>query len=373
MNKKIGLSVIYNSHNLYQFIWYYYTYGRDLEWYALCLPGMDINYLKKLCEKCGIFEKIYFQPILFDSLSLKKKIFLFLKMFLYFVIGKRKSFCKKFISNYICGLNFNTAVVLTDYGFVAGLFLSLGDEKEIIILEDGMGDYIDRKYSNIFRMANNFFVFQGFFLSLMGYANTGYYFPLGATSKCIKFCSWPEKMIYRKYKKILQLFDFTLTDKERFKDTLHCLFPDLRDCFQGNYDAIIFSSPLHSYVSDATKYKSLIEKFIGANYKSILIKKHPRDTIDYNFDNSVKVREIDRRIPAEILLPFLHGIEIIFCDFSSTVLSLKAYNYNPKFIYFSTLKRDNSLETNVPCHYKSRENFEQDLFSWGFSKSIIEL
>ena len=57
---KKGLAVIYDPHNVYQFLWYYCTYGKDIEWSALCLPNSyKGEYLSEPCRKLGIFKKIY--------------------------------------------------------------------------------------------------------------------------------------------------------------------------------------------------------------------------------------------------------------------------------------------------------------------------
>jgi hypothetical protein len=58
--KKKGLAVIYDPHNVYQFLWYYCTYGKDIEWYALCLPNSyKGEYLSNECKKMNIFKEIY--------------------------------------------------------------------------------------------------------------------------------------------------------------------------------------------------------------------------------------------------------------------------------------------------------------------------
>ena len=51
-NEKKGLAVIYDPHNLYQFIWYYCNAGRDMVWDALCLPNdKKGEYMHTYCEK----------------------------------------------------------------------------------------------------------------------------------------------------------------------------------------------------------------------------------------------------------------------------------------------------------------------------------
>ncbi len=372
--KKKGLAVIYDPHNVYQFLWYYCTYGKDIEWYALCLPNSyKGEYLSKECKKMNIFKEIYSDSIPFDSLSLKKKIGLFLKMFCYAVIGRQKAFAKKMLASYINGLDFDTAVILTDVGFISGLFCLFGKEKEIVILEDGMGDYINRKYSNIFSHIHNFFDVQGYLLSVLGYSNTGHYFPLRTTKNCIKYCSHPDKMLYKKYKEMKVLFDMTSTDIDLLKKNIAIMYPDIEQFFSEKKDCILLTTPISDYVTDSTKYVNSIENYINENFKNILIKRHPRDKAEYHFNSNVTVSEIDQKIPAEVLLPYLSGMKIYFCEISSTNLYMTQFKYEPIFFYFKDLYDDCKKEHNALVQYLSREEFNNRLSFFEFKNNIINL
>ena len=60
MKNKRGLAVFYDPHNVYQFLWYYCTYGQDMDWDALCLPNsFQGEYVSEWAEKLGIFKNIY--------------------------------------------------------------------------------------------------------------------------------------------------------------------------------------------------------------------------------------------------------------------------------------------------------------------------
>ena len=55
-----GLILVYDPHNLYQFLWYYCTYGKDMKWDALCLPNEGKGeYMSAYCKRVGIFEQVY--------------------------------------------------------------------------------------------------------------------------------------------------------------------------------------------------------------------------------------------------------------------------------------------------------------------------
>ena len=160
------------------------------------------EYLSGTCDKIGIFKKVHRDTQVFDSMPLKNKLVLFIKMMLYALVGQQKIFAKKFLSRYVNTEEYDEFVVLTDVGFVSGLFLTFAKDKKVVILEDGIGDYLNRKYSNFFKHCHNFFDNQGFVLSLLGYSNTGHVYPLRTTKNCTKFSSHPEKMYYKKYKEL---------------------------------------------------------------------------------------------------------------------------------------------------------------------------
>ena len=298
-----------------------------------------------------------------------------MKMFLFALAGKQKSFSRRFINKFIDDSDFDTAVVLTDVGLVSGLFLTLAPEKEIIILEDGMGDYEARKWKNILKNFSRFYDFQGFLLSLLGYSNIGHYYPLRTTKNCIKFCSHPDKMTYKEYKEMKMLFDFSNTDMNDFKRLLKVMYSDIENYFSEKKDIILFTTPMNDYTTNKEKYNKKIENYINTHYKekSLIIKKHPRDVSEYSFDSSITVSEIDKSIPAEVVLPFLIDMDIIFCGHSSINLYIIPFGYNPSFLYFKGLEEE-CKSGNVMCKYRSKEDFISRLKFFKLEKNkVIEL
>ena len=370
MNK--GIAVIYDPHNVYQFLWYYTTFGKNLEWYALCLPNSyKGEYLSETCIKTGIFKKVYRDTNPFDAMPIRKRFYLFIKMFFYALIGRQKTFSKQFISRYIDNLEFDTAVVLTDVGFISGLFLTLAPEKTIIILEDGMGDYNDRKYSNIFGHMHNFFDIQGFLLSVLGYSNIGHYYPLRTTKNCIKYCSHPDKMLYKNYKEMGILFDMTKTDIKLFNNLVKVIYPNIEKYFEGGKkDVIIFTTPLNDYTPHTDKYIRKIQKYVKTHFNSVILKKHPRDTSVYDFGAAVTLTEIDSHIPSEVLLSYLKEIKIVFFEHSSTNLYMHSLGYNPAFFYFAELA-DECLKQQVFGRYAPFTEFRDRLTFFEIENSII--
>lgn len=373
---KKGIAVIYDPHNIYQFLWYYCTCGKDIEWNALCLPNLyKEEKLSDYCQKLGIFKNIYRDTHPFATMPLVNRFFLFLKMIIFAILGQQKAFSKKFINKYIDKTDYDIAVVLTDVGFISGLFLTQTPEKEIIILEDGMGDYEPREWKNILKSFFRFYDIQGFIFSLMGYSNIGHYYPLRTTKKCIKYCSHIDKMPYKKYKEIRLLFDFAKTDKELFKQLLAKIYIGIENYFIPQKDIILFTTPLNDYTTTKEKYIKRIEQYINSHYKgkSLVLKKHPRDISVYSFDKTISVTEIDNTIPAEVLLPFLGNLDIVFCGHSSTNLYLIPFGYNPSFFYFNGLEED-CKTGNIMCKYRSKDDFKTRLKFFELEKSeIIEL
>ena len=374
MGRKHGLVVIYDPHNLYQFLWYYSTYGKEMVWDALCLPNSyKGEYLSGTCGKLGIFRNIYTDTKPFDSLPILSRLLLFCKMFFSALFGKQRQFARRFICGYTGKLDFDAAVILTDVGFISGMFCLLADHKDVVILEDGMGDYINRKYSNIFSHLHNFFDLQGFMLSALGYSNTGHYFPLRTTKQCTKFSSHPDKMAYRNYKVIKTLFDMTLTDDVLFRRLVKSAWTGVAEYFSRPVEAMLFTTPLTDYVKDAQPYISLIEGYINEHVSSLMLKRHPRDTAEYRFCRDVHVVDIDQSIPTEVLLPFLKDIKIFFCRHSAINLYTASFNHTASFFYFKQLHQKSASETNVLDKYKSIEALKKELSFFGVNANIIEL
>ena len=373
---KKGVAVFYDPHNIYQFLWYYSTYGKNTEWQALCLPTSFMgDQVSDFCHKLGIFKQIIKSPELYESWNLKKQFKEFIKMLGYALIGKQKKYANKFIYNIIGNLEYDEAVVLTDCGYVAAMFIVLSAEKDVIILEDGMGDYIDRKYSNIFHNITNLYSIKGFILSVAGYVNFSSRYPLRTTKNCIKFCSHPEKMKYKNYKTILPLFDLSKTDSNLFKQKLELIYMNLPSYFEKNPQLILFTTPLIDYTDTPVFYYKRVEKYINErkDLKKIIIKKHPRDRHLYKFRNEIQVIEIPQSIPAEVLLPYLKNIDIYFMELSSTNLYMTGFNYSPMFFYHTKLESEQATKGCADMYYPKKE-FIKRLNYWGIhEKQIIDL
>lgn len=339
--KKKGLAVIYDPHNLYQFVWYYCNKGKRKEWDALCLPnGYKGEYMHPFCEKSGIFKKVYRNNIDFSTSSFLQRIEIFIGMFFYFVMGKREAYCKKLLNEYVDLNDYDELVVIADVGIVSGACVALGKEKEVIILEDGINDYGERPRFISRKNVLSFYSWQGLILSLMGYCSPGW-FALRTNQHCIKYCSQPDKMKYMEYKEVRQLYTKQDTDIELMNAIIKKIYPELMNLDLQNIEAILFTRPLDDYVVDSDRYKKRFEEYISKKYSSVLVKKHPREQEHYDFGNNVKVMTVDNSIPAEILLPYLEGIDIIIMTTSAIMLYIKAHGLSCTNVIFDGMYQEN--------------------------------
>lgn len=370
-SKKKGIAVIYDPHNLYQFIWYYATYGKEYEWTALCLPnGYKGEYMSKFCEKAGIFEKIIRDEQAYLNASIKTKAKEFIKMCFYAIAGRQSQYCKKLISKYVNIDQYEIGVVLTDVGIVSGAFIGLGQEMQIVILEDGMGDYAERPKGYIRKHLFNPFDIQGYLVAKMGYANPAHYYPLKTTKYCEKFCSNPDQMLYRDYKTIKQMFEYTNTDRKLFEHIIEHVYTEIQTCDFQKAEAIIFTNRLYDFGDNVQSYIKNFENYVNSHYENIILKRHPRDETKYKFGENVKVQEISNSIPAEVLLPYLSDVKILFMLTSSILLYMHAYQYQPTFLYFRGLHEQN-LGEKTYLKYMTRETMNEYLEKFDMKDSIV--
>lgn len=373
-SKKQGIALVYDPHNLYQFIWYYCTYGTEYEWTALCLPnGYKGEYMSTYCEKSRIFKKVVRDEEAFLTMSISGRLKVFIRMLLCAVMKKQTSFCKSLIKRYVPYDDFELAVVLTDVGIVSGAFICMGQEKRTVILEDGMGDYASRPKGYIFKHLLNPYDIQGFLVAKMGYANPAHYYSLNTTKYCEKFSSNPDQMLYREYKSINQLFDLQDTDLDLFKKITQKVYHEIEECDFNKAEAIVFTNRLYDFGANVMPYVEKFQDYVNKHYKSIIIKRHPRDETNYKFAPDIQVQEIDNSVPAEVILPYLQNVEILFMFTSSILLYMRAYKYKPSYLYFSGLY-ENSLAEKTYLKYFTKNEMLSYLKKFNMQDSpIIEI
>ena len=343
---KKGLAVIYDPHNLYQFIWYLCTYGKDSSWDALCLPnGSKGEYMGDFCERSQVFSHVYRNNVSFESAKLGKKLGMFVKMFFYYMRRKQLVFCKELLREYIDIDDYQRVVVLCDIGIVSGACIGLGKMKDIVILEDGTADYADRPRGYFWKHILNANNWQGMILAKMGYANPAHYYPLESTRYCEKFSSHPDSMKYTNYKSIKKLYDFRNTDEEMYNTIMGRLYPEVNIVELQKADIIVFSSPLNVFVKDTKPFLRAFEEHINCTgCEKIVLKKHPMDEEEYHFNRNIQCVEINSSIPAEALLPYIKNKKIIFMGVSSILLYLDCHGYDIEIVHFSGLHKQAEVD-----------------------------
>lgn len=369
-----GLAIIYDPHNLYQFIWYYCTYGLDKKWDALCLPnGFKGQYMDSYCEKSGVFENIYADDKDFLAVPLGSQLKLFLQMFGYAIIGQQKCFCREFLNKYVNIDDYDEINIMTDVGLVSGLAVGLGSQKKVVIMEDGVGDYLERSFKKLFKEFFHLHTWKGFLLAFLGYSNIGHVFPLRSTRFCTKFSSHPNLMKYTRYASMRKLYDFTATDMTVFNPAIERIYGAISKFDFSSYDAVIFTEPLEDYFSNTEKYYRMIEKYISENTKCVLLKKHPREKWKFTFSNDIQADVFDQSIPAEVMIPYLKNKLLIFAPSSSIMLYLDNESNRVRSLYFSEAL-SNEQTISILGAYPTEEDLAKSIKEYGIDNcEIIDL
>lgn len=340
--KKKAVVILYSPRGILEFLWYYCTYGKDYEWTAVCaLYGDTMEHRLLTCEKLGIFSNILRDERDFMGMSISEKMKLFLKMGLYFISGQKKRLCRSIIKEAVGDLDYELVVISCDFGILPGAFLAESKKKKVVILEDGTADYLERHKWLSFQRIKGINNVAGFLLAKMGYANTAFCYTMRDTKFCEKFAVYPEKLKYRNYKTIKKLNDMSHPDfdKEKFETLRKKILNDTTTEYVG--DAALFTTvffgidSLYDYVVPA------IENYINQNYagKTLILKKHPRDNCNYKFSDSIKVYEIDKNLPMEVLEGSLKVNRYIYMAISTSMLSQQMNLDSIDVLYFSELEK----------------------------------
>lgn len=88
-----------------------------------------------------------------------------------------------------------------------------------------------------------------------------------------------------------QLFDYTNTDKELLDALIEKVYPEIATVDFEKLEAVLFTATIKSFTSEEKKYVEKIQEYMNCRYKNILVKKHPRDTIEYEFAPDMEISE----------------------------------------------------------------------------------
>lgn len=368
-----GLAIIYDPHSLQQFLWYYFTYAKDVQWDALCLPnGYKGTYMTGYCQKARIFKQIYRGNIDYLEMGIIDKLILFIQMIWHWATNSKSVFAKKVFDSYVDNVDeYNEIISLCDTGFVSGLSALLWQEKKISFCDDGLGDYAPRTTWSSHYKKSSFTYLQGLLMSFMGYGCKGrFYFE--PTKYCYKYSAITSEMKYHNYKYMLDM-DMSKTDIDGYNCVLRNIYSELYNINFCGASAIVFTDKMDVFSKKYQVYYDKCTSYISERHMSCLLKKHPRDDATYKFNRNVAVVEIDSRVPAEVLLPFIHGKKIFFLMFSSIIIFMNQYKYSYEVFYSEKFYNENKQER-AGWKFHSREELVNycERFSKG-KYTIIDL
>lgn len=347
MDKK-AIAVIYSPKSLFNFIWYYSSFGKEYEWDVVIRPyGKDsdksiLNTMQIYVKKMGIFKNIIidFDNEIFQSVGDKVK--LLIQMMGYCIVKKQRTFCEKYINKRFRLDDYSLILTSCESGTLEGTIIGVSDEHNVVILEDGTLDYKERKEKLDFRDLFKFWNLVGYILSVMGYGNThSTSYKLDKTKFCDKFASKPELLKDCNFKSISALNDMTLCDKDLYKGILDRIFAIPTGLDKA--DVMLSTFPYTDYVKDDSFVKRKVEDYINQNYlgKTILLKKHPRDLAKYNFDKSINVVNVEQTIPAELLITYSEVGTYVFTWPSTFIFAMDSNKNKIEVLYFEQVKEEN--------------------------------
>jgi len=354
-----------NPRSLYEFIWYYATYGMDKEWQAVCFPfaGVDMQ-IEKYAEKTGIFKQIYNADINFQHAGLKERVKEFFRMFGYAVRGRQQEYAQRLFSKYVDLSEFETIVTMSDFSVAFGSVLTYGKDAEVIILEDGRSDYAERSFSPFKNEFGCSLWMQALFLCALGYSNPTTFMPLRTTKNCVKFSTYPDKMEYRDYKSIEHLFDMSKTNKILFENLVRKTFLSSMETEIKHSEAVLFTTPMSDFVGSEEEQEFIqrMLNYLRQKYKSISIKRHPRDFANYNMFSEMKIFELGGEIPGEILLSQFVTKGMYFSYPSSILMQVAALDIKPNLFYMEDMMKWNEENNNeFKRKFLERTSFERDI------------
>ncbi len=316
---KRTLVMITGPYQLLQALWYYSVHPEDEYVALLKLADTNEQVKKNLTDQCGasgIFKDIVvLKGVSIDS-SLFNKAGLFLKMFLFYITGRRKALTEKIIKSEIGDMQYDSVLVDSENSILGGAFIDHADKKYTMIMQEGLSDIMPRRDKPV-RKAGEII---GYILARMGYCNPSFFYKMKTTGNCYKMSSVEQLMKYRNFKGMIRLFSDR--ENELYSKIVNRTFskmdwPALREA-----DVLLITAPLKKIGGGTNEYEAL-HRWLKQQYpgRTILIKKHPRDDYPYQWDD-MKIQEVSSGIPAEILLSEVRHQHVVMSFISTCVLDI---------------------------------------------------
>lgn len=328
-NNKRVLVAIPNQYMLLQTKWYHSMYPEGI-WEAIVIRFTngkqgkilaDIMY--KRCIECGFFSKVYVLDARRIDAPLIKKIGWVVRYFFQYIFRCRQKYDEKLIMSITGRNDYSKYIIHSDYNSIETAMANMGKNKVVICMEDGFSDYFPICKLHNIRSIEQLLYFFLSKINVMSYAIDGYRYFVKYDEWIIKYCSLPEKIQYKKYKKIKQLFSQNI---EKDKD----LMRQSKTEPSKTFDLIIFSAPFAENFNAEHIYE-LLHRWIKDNYagKKILIKTHPRENYTYPWtDLDITIDYLE--LSGEEVLDLFPETDILLL-FTSTLL-LKLCRDKRKFM-----------------------------------------
>ncbi len=309
--KHRALGEITNPYRMLQLIWITLEYP-NYEW-DVVIRYMDgdpitVHQMAEYCRKSGCFRRVIEINASGIDGKISTKIKLFFGLFIYLITFRKKKFFKQTIIKYAGSDDYGILCAENSLSFLGSSMMNLGKEKTVFVLEDGMCDYAG--YS---RMPHDLTYLIGLVLFKLGVVNfiSKEYFTMN--KYCIKRAFNPDLIWEKNYKDIVKLFD-----DDKLNVDYQNILKNTFTIVDFDYDVVVFTDLTYSE-KENTDNEIFIE-WIKNTYsgKKILIKKHPRDTYEYDFSD-MNVDYKYKTIPGEIILSLITN-EIVIFQGPSTLL-----------------------------------------------------
>ena len=341
-NQDKVIVVITNQYMLLQTLWYHSKYPEGI-WEAVIIlfnknnkQLLDIMYQR--CKECGIFSKIY---VYGHRNNTFQDIRLFFNYTFQFLTRKRDEYDKNLVKKITGKCDYAKIIIHARNNRIAVAFVNAMCDKVCICMEDGLSDYVSEiGILGIRRIPE----IMAYVLSKMNVVGIQYdhQFRLKYDDRIIKYCSIPNKMQYRNYKKIKQLFEENDSEKTALKK-------EPNDSSKEYYDLLIFSAPFIEDFEMAQVY-DILHEYLKENYKGkkILVKPHPREVFRFPWDDfDITVEGLE--LSGEEILDIYPEAELLFLSVSTILLKVYRDNRTFKVAQFSSSKSKEYLAHVATC------------------------
>jgi len=344
--RKRAAVVLLHNYSLQQFLWYYATCPAEYEWDALILPydltNSFASVLYNNASKVGIFNKISIYNTNRNTFSLFKKIKIFLPFLTSYITGRRVRQCEEIIADAMGPIRYDLSIVFSDYGVLSGAIISCVKNRNVLVFEDGIGDYAARTSRFAWKMFSVNEI-SGYFLAKMGYCNPAYKYVNRPTTQCLKYCSNPDWMKYRDYAAIYKLFDMEICDKQLYRELLNRAFLSDFDQSLLDCDIVLLGTVMTDFADNGNIYYQKIYDYLYEHHRNdrLLIKMHPRETYLPVWPE-LKHKIADNSVSADLLIPLLQDKKFISMFPSTALVTILANGCDCSVVHFTSLAKANA-------------------------------